>query len=323
MLESCSDFCLFVLRLYRRVWAHSAFSPGRRARDLVIKNATLLTATHGRIANGSVVVHGGKIAAFGAAVTAPAGAMVIDAGGKYVTPGLIDAHSHMALDDDVNEATSPIVPQMMMVDAFQYTSKEIYRALAGGVTSAMLLHGSADMIGGQAVIIKTKYGLGRDQLLFPNAPRSIKFASGENPKRVFGARQQLALHPHGQLRGAAPGPGGRAGLHAPVGRVRRQEAEGRQRRQDAEARPQARRAGGRAQRQALRADPLLSRRRIPDRDGDGERVRLQAARLPSRARGLQGRRQNRGQQCRRRHLGRLVGLQGGGLGRHAMERRAC
>ena len=169
--------------------------PARAARagvvDLVIENATLLTATHGRIPHGSVVVHAGKIAAFGANVAAPAGAMVIDAGGKYVTPGLIDAHSHMALDDDVNEATSPIVPQMMMVDAFQYASKEIYRALAGGVTSAMLLHGSADMIGGQAVIMKTKYGLERDQLLFPNAPRSIKFASGENPKRVFGQRQQL------------------------------------------------------------------------------------------------------------------------------------
>ncbi len=161
------------------------------ARDLVIQNATLLTATHGRIANGSVVVHDGKISAFGANVHAPANAQVIDAAGKYVTPGLIDSHSHMALDNDVNEATSPIVPQMMMLDAFEYTSKEIYRALAGGVTSAMLLHGSADMIGGQAVIMKTKYGLARDQLLFPNAPRSIKFASGENPKRVFGQRHQL------------------------------------------------------------------------------------------------------------------------------------
>src|SRR5512147_68371 len=160
-------------------------------RDVVIRNAVLLTVTHGRIANGSVVIHDGKIAAFGANVNAPAGARVIDAGGKFVTPGIIDSHSHIALDDDVNEATSPIVPQMMMLDAFEYTSKQIYRALAGGVTSAMLLHGSADMIGGQAVIMKTKYGLGRDQLLFPNAPRSIKFASGENPKRVFGQRQQL------------------------------------------------------------------------------------------------------------------------------------
>ncbi len=164
---------------------------GGQANEFVIKNAILLTATHGRIEGGSVHVKDGKIVAFGKTVNAPASAVVIDAGGKYVTPGIIDSHSHMALDDDVNEATSPIVPQMMMQDAFDYTDKSIYFALAGGVTSAMLLHGSADMIGGQAVVIKTKFGKSRDEMLFPNAPRSIKFASGENPKRVFGSKQQL------------------------------------------------------------------------------------------------------------------------------------
>ncbi len=121
----------------------------------------------------------------------PATAAVIDAEGKYVTPGIIDPHSHMALGDDVNEATNPVVPQMMMKDAFDYNDKAIYRALAGGVTSSLLLHGSADMIGGQAVVIKNKYGLDRDQMLFPGAPQSIKFASGENPKRVFGDKKQL------------------------------------------------------------------------------------------------------------------------------------
>ncbi len=159
--------------------------------DLLIRNAILLTASHGRIPNGSVLVHNGKIAAVGTNVTAPAGAAVIDAGGRYVTPGIIDCHSHMALDDDVNEATSPVVPQMDMLDAFNYTDRMIYRALASGVTTALLLHGSADMIGGKAVVIKTKYGLSRDQMLFPNAPASIKMASGENPKRVFGGRNQL------------------------------------------------------------------------------------------------------------------------------------
>ncbi|MGA9566378.1 MAG: amidohydrolase [Candidatus Korobacteraceae bacterium] len=159
--------------------------------EFVIKNATLLTATHGRIEHGSVYVKDGKIVAYGANVSAPASATVIDADGKYVTPGIIDPHSHMALDGDVNEATSPVVPQMMMKDAFEYTDKAIYRALAGGVTTSLLLHGSADMIGGQAVVIKTKYGLDRDQMLFPGAPQSIKFASGENPKRVFGDRKQL------------------------------------------------------------------------------------------------------------------------------------
>jgi len=116
---------------------------------------------------------------------------VIDAGGKYLTPGIIDSHSHIALDDDVNEATSPITPHMMMIDAFDYQDKAIYHGLAGGVTTSLLLHGSANMIGGQAVVIKHKYGLNRDAMLFPGAPPSIKFASGENPKRVYGSRDQL------------------------------------------------------------------------------------------------------------------------------------
>jgi imidazolonepropionase-like amidohydrolase len=159
--------------------------------EFVIKNAILLTGTHGRVEHASVYVKDGKIVAYGASVAAPATATVIDAESKYVTPGIIDPHSHMALDGDVNEATNPVVPQMMMKDAFDYNDKAIYRALAGGVTSSLLLHGSADMIGGQAVVIKTKYGLDRDQMLFPGAPQSIKFASGENPKRVFGDKKQL------------------------------------------------------------------------------------------------------------------------------------
>jgi imidazolonepropionase-like amidohydrolase len=159
--------------------------------DVVIKNAIVMTVTHGNIKNGSIYIKDGRIAAVGENVNAPAGATVIDAGGKYVTPGIVDSHSHIALDDDVNEATSPITPHMMMKDAFDYQDKAIYRALAGGVTTSLLLHGSANMIGGQAIVIKHKYGLSRDELLFPNAPRSIKFASGENPKRVYGNRDQL------------------------------------------------------------------------------------------------------------------------------------
>jgi imidazolonepropionase-like amidohydrolase len=159
--------------------------------DVVIRNAIVMTATHGNITNGSIYLKDGKIAAVGANVNAPAGVAVIDAGGKYVTPGIVDAHSHIALDDDVNEATSPITPHMLMKDAFDYQDKAIYRALAGGVTTSLLLHGSANMIGGQAIVIKHKFGDARDELLFPNAPPSIKFASGENPKRVYGTREQL------------------------------------------------------------------------------------------------------------------------------------
>jgi len=91
----------------------------------------------------------------------------------------------------VNEATSPVTPSMHMIDAFDNRSADLYRALAGGVTTELLLHGSANMIGGQAVVIKNKFGLDRDAMLFPHAPGSIKFASGENPKRVYGSRDQL------------------------------------------------------------------------------------------------------------------------------------
>jgi imidazolonepropionase-like amidohydrolase len=169
----------------------SGQSGGTAHHDVVIKNAIVMTVTHGNITNGSIYIKDGKIAAVGESVNAPASATVIDAGGKYLTPGIVDSHSHIALDDDVNEATSPITPHMMMKDAFDYQDKAIYRALAGGVTTSLLLHGSANMIGGQAVVIKHKYGATRDEMLFPNAPRSIKFASGENPKRVYGSRDQL------------------------------------------------------------------------------------------------------------------------------------
>jgi len=166
-------------------------TPAAPPADMLIKNGTVLTVTHGVIQNGSVLIHNGKIAQIGTNISAPAGATVIDATGKFVMPGVIDCHSHLALDGDVNEATSPITPAMNMLDAFVNTDKGLYQALAGGVTSLLLLHGSANMIGGQAVVIKNKFGLSRDQMLFPNAPRSIKFASGENPKRVYGSRNQL------------------------------------------------------------------------------------------------------------------------------------
>jgi imidazolonepropionase-like amidohydrolase len=168
-----------------------AQSPPATHNEVLIKNAVLMTVTHGDIQNGSLYIKDGKIAALGTNVSAPTSAPVIDAGGKYVTPGIIDSHSHIALDEDVNEATSPITPQMLMMDAFDYQDKAIYRGLAGGVTTSLLLHGSANMIGGQAVVIKHKYGAGRDAMLFPGAPKSIKFASGENPKRVYGTREQL------------------------------------------------------------------------------------------------------------------------------------
>ena len=184
----------FVRRVFLAVlavWSISVAAQSSSGSDIVIKNATVMTASHGTIEHGSVWIHDGRIAAAGVGVNAPASSTVIDASGKYLTPGLIDPHSHSALGDDVNEATSPVTPALMMVDAFDNTDKALYQALAGGVTTELLLHGSANMIGGQAVVIKNKFGLSRDEMLFPHAPRSIKFASGENPKRVYGGRNEL------------------------------------------------------------------------------------------------------------------------------------
>jgi imidazolonepropionase-like amidohydrolase len=190
---STRKYALLALCLAMTLAVAAAQSPAAVSNDIMIRNATVMTATHGTIPNGSVWIHNGKIQAVGETVNAPPGPRVtfIDAAGKYLTPGIVDCHSHIALSDDVNEATSPITPQMMMKDAFDYQDKAIYRALAGGVTTSLLLHGSANMIGGQAVVIKHKYGAARDEMIFPNAPQSIKFASGENPKRVYGSRDQL------------------------------------------------------------------------------------------------------------------------------------
>ncbi len=161
------------------------------AEEIVIRNGTILTITRGTMERGSVLIRDGKIVEVGKTVQASPGAKVMDATGKYVMAGIVDAHSHIALDGDINEATAPVTPHMVMADAFQYDDKSIYYILAGGVTSSLLLHGSANMIGGQALVIKHKFGKPRDELIFRDALPSIKFASGENPKRVYGGRQQM------------------------------------------------------------------------------------------------------------------------------------
>src|ERR1700712_2812592 len=153
-------------------------SHAQQVPDLVIKNATVMTASHGTIEHGSVWVHNGKIAGVGATVSAPASAVVIDAAGKFVTPGIIDPHSHSALGNDVNEATSPVTPHMMMIDAFDNEDRGLYYALAGGVTTELLLHGSANMIGGQNISIKNRFGGTKDEMLFWGGTRTIQVASG-------------------------------------------------------------------------------------------------------------------------------------------------
>jgi imidazolonepropionase-like amidohydrolase len=154
--------------------------------DILIKNATVLTITQGVKENTDVLVQNGKISRIAQNISAPAGVKVIDGTGQYLMPGIIDAHSHIALDA-INEATSPVTAEVWTGDAINPYDISIYRALAGGVTSAHAMHGSANAIGGQNQTIKLRYGQTDPELIkFEGAPRTIKFALGENPTRVHG-----------------------------------------------------------------------------------------------------------------------------------------
>jgi imidazolonepropionase-like amidohydrolase len=152
------------------------------AQDVAIRNATIITITNGDIANGTVVVRNGKITAVGANVAVPAGIRVIDGTGKYVMPGLIDAHSHAALEGGINEGAESVTPEVIV--QVRNDDVSIYRALAGGVTAALLLHGSANTIGGQGRVIKMRWGSSADSMLFRGAFRIVKFALGENVTRA-------------------------------------------------------------------------------------------------------------------------------------------
>src|SRR3954463_16494998 len=117
-----------------------------RAGATLIKNATVMTVTKGTLQNTDVLLQNGKIAQIGKNLTAPAGAQVIDATGKYVMPGIIDPHSHM-MSDAVNEGSLSVTSMVRITDVLNPTSVNIYRALAGGVTTVNILHGSANTIG--------------------------------------------------------------------------------------------------------------------------------------------------------------------------------
>ncbi|HXT73925.1 MAG TPA: amidohydrolase family protein [Candidatus Angelobacter sp.] len=148
----------------------------------VIKDATIITVTHGRVEHGSILVRDGKIAAFGTDVQAPAGAEVIDGTGLFVMPGIIDCHTHIAVDGDVNEGSISVSSMVNIKDVLNPYDVDIYHELAGGVVIGNVLHGSANPIGGQTIVIKLKYGAPPDELPFPDAVPGIKFALGENVK---------------------------------------------------------------------------------------------------------------------------------------------
>jgi len=153
------------------------------AESIVIQNATILTVTKGTV-HGSVVVKDGKIADVGEKVMVPQGATVIDAGGQYVIPGIIDCHSHIAVDGSVNEGSMSVSSMVDIRDVINPEDISIYRALAGGVTTANILHGSANAIGGKTLVLKMRWGKDAQGLIFEGAVPGIKFALGENPKRA-------------------------------------------------------------------------------------------------------------------------------------------
>ncbi|HSR49344.1 MAG TPA: amidohydrolase family protein [Acidobacteriota bacterium] len=153
------------------------------ASDIVIRDASIMTmGPQGTIERGSVLIRDGKIAAVGSDIDVPEGAQVVDAQGKWVTPGIIDCHSHIALDS-INEGGTNVSSMTGTEDVINADNFTIYRDLAGGVTSANLLHGSANPIGGKNQVVKLRWGKTGEELKFKGAKPGIKFALGENPKR--------------------------------------------------------------------------------------------------------------------------------------------
>jgi imidazolonepropionase-like amidohydrolase len=153
---------------------------------VAIRGGTILTVTKGTIQNGTIVLRDGKIAAIGTDVPIPAGADVVDASGRFVSPGLVDCHSHIAADS-INEGGTTVSSMTGIQDVFDPTDVNIYRDLAGGLTVANVLHGSANPIGGKNYVIKLRWGKTRvEELAFEGAMPGIKFALGENPKRPGG-----------------------------------------------------------------------------------------------------------------------------------------
>lgn len=149
--------------------------------DILIRNATVLTVTRGSLPSADVLIRNGKIAGVGKNLNA-GNARVIDASGKYVMPGIVDCHSHSMLDA-INEGSLSVTSMTRTNDALNPNDVDLYRALAGGVTTLNLLHGSANAIGGQNTVVKIKYGRPVEEFFFPGALPGIKFALGENPKR--------------------------------------------------------------------------------------------------------------------------------------------
>ncbi len=164
----------------------------------LIRKATVLTGTGERIDAGDVLMVDGRIEAVGRDLAAPPGARVIDAEGRWVTPGLIDVHSHLGVapaptasgHGDVNELTNPVTAQVWAEHSMWPQDPGFEAALRGGVTTLQILPGSANLVGGRSVIVKNVPATTYQAMKFPGAPHGLKIACGENPKRFYGGRNQ-------------------------------------------------------------------------------------------------------------------------------------
>src|SRR6267154_1506597 len=160
---------------------------------VVIRNATIMTAAGQEISNGSILLKDGRIVAVGTKVDAPADAVVVDGTGRYVTPGLIDDHSHLGVyaapgtdaESDGNEATNPVTAEVWAEHSFWPQDPQIPLAIAGGITTIQALPGSANLIGGRSAILKLVPARTVQEMKFPGAHYGLKMACGENPKRVY------------------------------------------------------------------------------------------------------------------------------------------
>jgi imidazolonepropionase-like amidohydrolase len=158
-------------------------APPAQPAVLLVRNATVWTqGPQGRLENADLLVQAGKVVKVGQKLAAPAGAVIVDATGKHVTPGLIDPHTHSGVSA-VNESGFAIVPEVQMGDVVTHNNIWFYRQLAGGLTTTMIKHGSANPIGGENVFVKTRWGSLPEEYKIQGAPRTVKFALGENPKR--------------------------------------------------------------------------------------------------------------------------------------------
>jgi len=163
----------------------------------LITGATILTGTGERLENADVLLVDGKIAQVGTGLSAD-GADIVDASGKWVTPGIIDVHSHLGVyaspgtqsHSDGNEATAPVTAEVWAEHSVWPHDPGFTTALAGGVTSMQILPGSANLVGGRGVTLKNVPGRNVMDMKFPGAPYGMKMACGENPKRVYGGRGQ-------------------------------------------------------------------------------------------------------------------------------------